>query len=151
MIWNFAQVRILLAACWRFAILRTSDNGPNRKSGLRPYVGQSFCKSNSSASTQKQPIITRVQNNLEKDLCKCASSSFTQPKLVLQLSGPTGHWEPHSEFQREITANSNYLSPNYLIFCLGVIFWANIQSYSFYKYKFYQFFEAKSLRFIKYY
>ena len=44
-----AQIRILLATCQNFAIMRPSDDGPSQKQGLTSFVGQTFCKNTSSS------------------------------------------------------------------------------------------------------
>ena len=43
-----AQAQILLAACWRFVMVRISDNGPGWKLGQMLFVGQPHRKNNSS-------------------------------------------------------------------------------------------------------
>ena len=44
------KVRILLAKCRKFAMVKISGNSAGRKKDLKPFVGQSFDKNNSSSS-----------------------------------------------------------------------------------------------------
>ena len=47
---NSVQFQIVLAACWRFAMVRISYNSPGWNYFLNT-VGQPFCKNNSSPSS----------------------------------------------------------------------------------------------------
>ena len=44
-----AQIQILFAACQRFTMVRIFDSRPGWKFGLTPFLGQPFCKNNSSS------------------------------------------------------------------------------------------------------
>ena len=43
------KVQTLLAACWKFTMVRISDKGPGWKKGLMPFFAQAFCKNNLSS------------------------------------------------------------------------------------------------------
>lgn len=43
--------------CWRFAMARISDNGPDWKTGLTPYVSQPACEFFSKEFIRQKKIL----------------------------------------------------------------------------------------------
>ena len=73
---NLGQVRILLAAYKRSAMVRISGNGLSQKLVAAPFVGQLFCKSNSSSSSS-----SKLQIILLNQLSVVKRASHTQSTL----------------------------------------------------------------------